>query len=151
MDAETQVPENFRLLFVCTGNTCRSPLAEVIARRRMADLGWHHVEVRSAGVGAWDGGPASSGSLAAAARHDADLSAHRSSRVTPELLEWADIVLAMSPSHVMHLVEMGAKSKAELLTTFAAEADPCGVPDFVSDPVGLHEHHRIHPRAGTSG
>jgi protein-tyrosine phosphatase len=136
MDADHPGTETFRLLFVCTGNTCRSPLAEVIARRRLADLGWNHVEVRSAGVGAWDGGAASDGSLAAAARHDADLSAHRSSRVTPELLEWADIVLAMSPSHVMHLVELGAKSKAELITTFAAGTDPRGVPDFVSDPVG---------------
>jgi len=136
MDADRPVPESFRLLFVCTGNTCRSPLADVIARRRLADLGWRHVEVRSAGVGAWDGGPASRGSLAAAARHDMDLSGHRSSRVTPELLEWADVVLAMSPSHVMHLVELGAGGKVELLTTFAAGADPEGVPDFVSDPVG---------------
>jgi protein-tyrosine phosphatase len=136
MDTDHPVPEPFRLLFVCTGNTCRSPLAEVIARRRLMDLGWNHVEVRSAGVGAWDGGSASSGSLAAAVRHGADLSDHRSSRVTPELLDWADMVLAMSPSHVMHLAELGAKDKSELLTTFAAGADPQGVPDFVSDPVG---------------
>jgi protein-tyrosine-phosphatase len=100
------------------------------------ELGWAHVEVRSAGVGAWDGAPASRGSLAAAARHGMDLSAHRSSRVTPELLEWADMIQAMSPSHVMHLVEQGAGGKVELITAFAAGSDPVGVPDFVSDPVG---------------
>ena len=49
----------FRLLFVCTGNTCRSPMAEVIARRRVAELGWDRVDVRSAGVAAFDGSPAS--------------------------------------------------------------------------------------------
>jgi protein-tyrosine-phosphatase len=136
MDADRPNPQPFRLLFVCTGNTCRSPLAEVIARRRVSELGWTSFQVRSAGVGAWEGGPASSGSLAAAARHGLDLMAHRSSRVTPSTLEWADLVLAMSPSHVAHLRELGARDKTEMITTFAAGDDPTGVPPSVSDPVG---------------
>ena len=61
--------ESFRLLFVCTGNTCRSPLAAAIARSELAALGWTCVEVRSAGTSALDGLPASEGSLGAAERH----------------------------------------------------------------------------------
>jgi protein-tyrosine-phosphatase len=136
MNAETPTPEPFRLLFLCTGNTCRSPLAEVIARRQLDELGWTHVQVRSAGLGAWDGGPASYGSLGAAARHGLDLTTHRSARVTAGALEWADLVLAMSPSHVAHLRQLGVGSKAELITDFAAGDDPTGLPDSVSDPVG---------------
>ena len=52
-----------RVLFVCTGNTCRSPMAEVIARRGVRDRGWEHVEVGSAGVAAFDGAPASGGAI----------------------------------------------------------------------------------------
>ena len=52
---------NFRLLFVCTGNTCRSPMAQAIARRSVERRGWDGVEIRSAGVSALLGGEASEG------------------------------------------------------------------------------------------
>ena len=49
---------NFRLLLVCTGNTCRSPMAQAIARRSVERRGWDGVEIRSAGVSAYRGGEA---------------------------------------------------------------------------------------------
>lgn len=136
MDAEKPAVEPFRLLFVCTGNTCRSPLAEVIARRELAARGWGQLEVRSAGVGAAPGGPASPGSLEAARRHGLDLSSHRSAPVTPEALDWADLILVMSPSHLMRISDMGGGDKATLLGAFAAGDDPAGAPEAVPDPFG---------------
>ena len=128
--------EPFRLLFVCTGNTCRSPMAEALARRALAERGWDHVTVSSAGVAGGGGSPASGGALRAASAAGLDLSEHRSSGLTPERVAEADLILTMSPSHLYPLVEMGAGDRAALLTAFAAEEDPEGVPASVLDPFG---------------
>jgi protein-tyrosine-phosphatase len=124
----------FRLVFVCTGNTCRSPMAEAIARGRAAELGYD-VEVRSAGVGAFPGAPASEGALRAAEAHGLDLSGHRSTLLTAELAEQADLILAMTPSHLMRIVELGAGDRAALLTSYAGGSDE-GTGGSISDPIG---------------
>lgn len=136
MATESPRPEPFRLLFVCTGNTCRSPLAEALARQGIRRLGWNHVQVASAGVAAHPGEPASGGSLRAASRHGLDLGEHRSSPLTLEALEGADLVLVMSPGHLGRLQGLVADEKVSLLTDFAAAVDPQGVPDAVPDPFG---------------
>jgi protein-tyrosine phosphatase len=136
MDADQRLPEPFRLLFVCSGNTCRSPMAEAIARRAVGERGWRHIEVRSAGTGAVAGSPPSDGARAAGVRHGLDLGAHRASPLTADCLAWADLVLTMSPSHLLRVVELGGGEKASLLTAFAAGDDPDGIPDSVADPFG---------------
>ena len=133
---ESDSPESFRLLFVCSGNTCRSPLAEVLAKHQVKELGWS-VDVRSGGVSALAGTPASSGSLDAAQRHGLDLSAHRSREVDADLIEWADLILVMSPGHLVRLAQLGGAGKAALLDAFAEGED--GVEDVgggIPDPFG---------------
>jgi protein-tyrosine-phosphatase len=127
--------EAFRILFVCTGNTCRSPLAEAITRRRLADLGWNLVEVRSAGVSASVGATASEGSLRAAERHGLDLSEHRSSQVTEGLVDWADLILTMSATPLLALSSYGGEDRASVITDFA-EGDPDRRATGVADPHG---------------
>jgi protein-tyrosine-phosphatase len=117
--------ETFRLLFVCTGNTCRSPMAEAIARRELQTLGWTQVEVRSAGASTYESLPASEGALRSAARHGLDLSAHRTTMLTPELVGWADLILVMTPWHLERSVELGGHERTALLTDFA-EGDDAG-------------------------
>jgi len=129
-------PEPFRILFVCTGNTCRSPLAEVLAQRGIEERGWRHVEVRSAGIRTVNGAPASVGSLRAAAAHGLDLSAHRSTPVDGELLEWADLVLTMSAGHLVFVQDMGAGDRATLLGAMAAGGEEVGEGGDVPDPFG---------------
>lgn len=131
-----QKPEPFRILFLCTGNTCRSPLAQVIAQRALTTRGWTQVEVRSAGIGAADGSPASAGAQDAAARHGLDLSTHTAQHLTAESVDWADLVLAMAPHHLQVARAMGAADKAALITEVAAAEDPEGIPESVVDPFG---------------
>lgn len=89
------------LLFVCTGNTCRSPMAQVlfedICRRAGAAI-----TVRSAGLMA-DGSPASAPAAQEMARRGLSLQEHVSQPVTATLCEAADLLVAMSPSHIAAL------------------------------------------------
>lgn len=138
---EPAAAEAFRVLFVCTGNTCRSPMAEVIARRAIDERGWRHVEVGSAGMSAMSGVPASMEAVVVAGEEGLDLAAHRSRLLTAELVEEADLILAMAAHHLETVRRLGGEEKAELLSTFAAgeEADGDGEVEAgssVPDPIG---------------
>src|SRR5215207_8840018 len=109
--AEAPRTTTFNILFVCTGNTCRSPLAEGIARDELQRRGWANVEVASAGLAAHAGAAASEFAVSVAERHGVSLDAHRSRSITPELVEWADLVLAMGPSHVGGVRRYGGAEK----------------------------------------
>lgn len=121
------------VLFVCTGNICRSPMAEALLRREASVRGLAGLETSSAGTGAWDGAPASEGAYLVALEHDLDLSAHRARLLTRDLIDGADHVLTMAEHHMARVRELGGGAKAQLLGTFAhrppedAEvADPFG-------------------------
>ena len=86
------------VLFVCTGNTCRSPMAECLFNASCADH-----RALSAGVYALSGAPASLGALRAMERRGLSLSQHKSRAVTSVLLEQADLIVGLSPSHIMQL------------------------------------------------
>ncbi len=130
--------EVFRVLFVCTGNTCRSPMAEVIARARADARGWTHVEFASAGTGAHDGSPASGGAVRVAAAHGLDLERHASRPLTAQEAARADLILTMSPSHLMSIVELGVGDRVGLLTSYAGghptDAREVSIPDPVGGP-----------------
>jgi protein-tyrosine-phosphatase len=135
-DPAGDAPETttFNLLFVCTGNTCRSPMAEGIARRELERRGWTHVRVASAGLAAHDGDPASREAVVVGSRNGVDLSAHRSRSIDGEMVEWADLILAMGASHLAGITRMGGRARAALLASFAAGEGGRG--GGVSDPFG---------------
>ncbi len=136
--------EPFRLLFVCTGNTCRSPLAEVIARKRVHELGWSQFEVASAGVGAFAGSPASGGSARTAALRGLDLSEHGATLLTHDLAQSADLVLTMSAGHLLPLIEWGLEGKAAVITAFAAGDEDGPMTAGVPDPIGGPDEEYAH-------
>lgn len=122
------------LLFVCTGNTCRSPLAEALARAEARRRGLA-AECRSAGVAAVGGQGASQGARLVAREAGIDLEGHRSTPLGPELVARADRVLCMAPDHLRTVEEMGGGGEARLLTEHLPADHPRhGAP--VPDPVG---------------
>jgi protein-tyrosine-phosphatase len=97
---------SMNLLFVCTGNTCRSAMAEPLMRRRLeaAGLG-EKVEVRSAGVAAMPGSPASKGAVSVLNAKGLDGNAHMATLLDRELVGWADLILTMGQSHKRAILE----------------------------------------------
>jgi protein-tyrosine-phosphatase len=99
-----------KILFVCTGNTCRSPIAEVIARRVIGEQSYAGIEVESAGVAAAHGESADERAIRVAKEHSLDLSSHRARQLTAELLASVDLVVGMERHHVDQALKQGARA-----------------------------------------
>lgn len=122
-----------RVLLVCTGNICRSPLAEAIMRREFTQMGKEDFEVASAGTGAWDGAPASEGAYLVALEHGLDLSAHRARLLTRDLVQQADIIFTMARHHRARVEELGGDRRTHVIGEYAGRSGPEAE---VSDPFG---------------
>jgi protein-tyrosine-phosphatase len=113
-----------RILFLCTGNICRSPFAEVLARQLndRADL-----EFASAGTIALSGNPASAPGIAVAADLGVDMSNHRATHLTTGLLAEVDLVYAMEDEHIASVLALDPGAQVELLSPEGAPMpDPYG-------------------------
>src|SRR5712664_4210391 len=119
------------ILLVCTGNICRSPLAEALLRRTLEQRGVDGVSVTSAGTGAWDGAPASEGAYLVGLERGLDLSGHRARLLTRELVEQADLILTMARHHRARVDELGGEGRVFVLGEYAGQGG-----DEVSDPFG---------------
>ena len=123
-----------KILLICSGNTCRSPLAEVMLAERLrlhADLA--DVEVASAGISAWDGAPASEGSYLVALERGLDLSRHRARMLTTAMVAEADLVLSMTVSQCERIADLGGMGKVHPLGVWAAVP---GAAHDIIDPYG---------------
>ena len=120
----------FHLLFLCTGNICRSPMAEVLARAYAAERGWK-IEVASGGVANIIGRGADPTAIKVMGEVGLDLNPHRSQGLTAELVNWADYILVMELAHSKAVRERFpfADEKVMLLGSFGGSyeiADPLG-------------------------
>lgn len=120
------------ILFVCTGNTCRSSIAEGLGKKLAQEKGIE-VEIISAGVAAWPGAPATWEAIQAAAELGVDLKEHRARSLETELIEKADLILTMEERHKSIILARFPKAEGK---TFTLREYVTGSPGDISDPIG---------------
>jgi len=109
-------PANIRnILFVCTGNTCRSPLAAGFLRKLLERNSLCQMEIGSAGLTALPGSSASFHSLRVALENSVYLEEHQARLVTPELIDKADLILVMEPGHRQQLLDRHPQTSGKIL------------------------------------
>jgi protein arginine phosphatase len=115
-----------RILFVCTGNTCRSPMAEGLMRSLAVREGLKGLEIRSAGVAAYPGMPISDHAASVLRDRGAE-PVSGSTELSQELIEWADLVLTMTSSHKRHTIQLYPATVDKVFTLKEyVHADPEG-------------------------
>ncbi len=125
----------YSIMFVCTGNTCRSPMAEGGLRKLLENRGIANITVFSSGTGAATGFPPTTYAAEAARIWNADITSHRSQPLTAELIGRADLILTMSSAHCREVIRLQpeARSKTFMLKNYPEPG--CNGED-VDDPIG---------------
>lgn len=106
------------ILFVCTGNTCRSSMAEALFKKLLEDKGIskYRFKISSAGTCAWDGDNASPQAIQVLEEKGIDIRNHLSTPLTPKLIKETDLILTMTVNHKMGVEQMRPKAKGKVFT-----------------------------------
>lgn len=118
-----------KIMFICSGNTCRSPLAEGLFKKYLQENNITDIEVGSAGVGAFPGDAVSINSILVASNRGVDISDHRARNINPEHLITTDLFFCMSDSHKQVLLRHCDEEKIIVLN----------VPDPYGRPIEVYE------------
>jgi protein-tyrosine-phosphatase len=117
------------LLFVCSGNTCRSAMAEAFARKIAKRRGIEDLNVSSAGTNAWDNVPATDEALLVGMERDIDLTGHRARKLTPSIVSEADLIFVMTPGHLEQVKQLGGRGKVHVIDEYASGTVNQGIED----------------------
>jgi protein-tyrosine-phosphatase len=124
-----------RILVVCTGNICRSPMVEELLRAaigRDPQLRARGIEVRSAGTHGWEASPASALAVEVMRDRGVDLSGHRSQPMSGALVEWADLILTMTAAQYGWILHAFPEAGGKVMRV----SEYSGTAGDVEDPYG---------------
>lgn len=129
--------DSFNILFVCSGNSCRSPMAEGLMKIKVPEKYRERVVVSSAGTLGINGQHATDLAIQAAGELGADISRHRSQGLREELVRRADVIFAMAREHKDYLEREfpQVRDNMFLLKTFDRPPNEIAV-DSIDDPIG---------------
>ena len=133
----------FKIMFVCTGNTCRSPMAEGGLRKLLENKGTTGIDVFSSGTAGAIGFPATAYAIEAARIWEADITGHRSQPLTVELIDRADLILGMEPSHCREVIRIqpDARNRVFLLKNFPdRDCEGEGIDDPIGGSLDMYNH-----------
>lgn len=131
------------VLFVCTGNSCRSVMAEGLLKKRLTELGKTDITVRSAGIRALDGYPPMPETVEVMKAEGVDLGNFKAMSITEELIKNSDLILTMGRMHKDEIVKLvpASASKTFLLKEYGRSGKNAKVDDpEIPDPIGLDAH-----------
>lgn len=125
-----------KILFVCTGNTCRSVMAQGLFRKMLSEEGIKDVKVSSAGTAALSSYGIFGILEKVLKEEDIEISHHKPIQVTPQIVKDADLILVMERRHKQAILEMvpEAENRVFLLKEFAGEKDNLDIPDPIGHP-----------------
>ena len=126
------------VLFVCTGNSCRSVMAEALMRKRLYELGNDRAEVVSAGAAVFGSVPPTDETIAVMREEGSDVSGFRTKQVTRDLVKNADLILVMEPAHRDEVLNLDpqASDKTFLLKEYGNPSKAMPGRLGVHDPIG---------------
>jgi len=123
-----------KILFVCTGNTCRSSMAEAIFNNMAQEKGNSDMKATSAGIEAIDGMPANDKAIDTLKARGIDMSAHKSRKIRSSHIEESDLVLAMTRLHKVRLLSEYPKAQGKVFTLLEYADDNSKLD--IADPYG---------------